>query len=120
VTVAAYARRHHVRTRQLESGAGMVECAIGPPDGVVTAFARRRERRRHVVHRRHCVGVIGLMARYARGATQVVIVIDMAIGALPRRHRVRSAERETGAAVIERRIRPRGCVVALLAALREI
>ena len=51
VTVAADSRRHHVRTRQLESGAGMVECAIRPPNRVVTAFARRRERRRHVVHR---------------------------------------------------------------------
>lgn len=44
----------------------------------------------------------------------------MAVGASPRRHRVRTGQRETGAVVIEGRIRPCRRAVASIAGLREI
>jgi len=53
------------------------------------------------------------MARHARIARQVVVVVDMAIRALPRRDCMRSRQREVGHAVIKRSGLPRGCRVAL-------
>ena len=73
-----------------------------------------------MIDRGQRVGVILLMARVARGARQVVVIVRVAIRTLARRNRVRSGEREAGAVVVERRVQPRTCVVALIAALREI
>lgn len=60
------------------------------------------------------------MTRYARRASQVVVVIDMAVRAQPRRHGVRSSQRESSAVVVERGICPGRCAVAGIAGLREI
>ena len=46
------------------------------------------------------------MAANARGAAQVVTVVDMTIRALPRRNGVSSAERKSHRAVIEGRVQP--------------
>ena len=48
---------------------------------------------------------------------QIVVVVDMALGAL--HGGVRAAQREAGGGVIEVRTRPRGGVMALLTGLRE-
>ena len=50
--------------------------------------------------------IIFLVARVAGRAAQIVVVLDMAVGALPRRHLMRTRQRESSAAVIERRIQP--------------
>ena len=78
----------------------MIELAIAPLDGVVTLFAVRRKSR----VRNGSVRIIEivLVARNASRVGDVVVVIDMAIRALPRRHSVRSGERELGLRVIER------------------
>lgn len=120
VAVPTSARRHHMRPGQLESGARMIESAVRPLHRVVTAFTGQREACRHVIHRRHGIGVVRLMARHARSARDVVVVVDVTIRALPRGYSVGTVQRESSAVVIERCVEPRTGVVALIASLREI
>ena len=120
VAVGAQPRRDGVRARQLESSCGVIEGGVGPEHGVVAGLARRRESRGNVVHWRGRVVVVVLVARHAGRAGEVVIVVDMAVSALPRRRRVRARERESSAVVVEGRIQPGSRVVALVAGLREI
>lgn len=120
VAVGALPRRHGMRSRQLEARAGVVERGIGPLHRVVAGRARRGEACREVIHRRYGAGVVLLVTRVTCRTRQVVVVVRVAIGALPRRHRVRSRQREAGAVVIEGRIEPRTGVVALIAALRKV
>ena len=109
-----------MRSRQLESGARVVECAIRPANGIVATFTGSWEARRCMSHRSYSIRVVRLMARHAPGARQIVVVVEMAIRALSRRNCVRASQRKAGAVVVERRVRPRSRVVALLASLREI
>lgn len=60
------------------------------------------------------------MAAHAGRARQVVIVVDVAVATLARRHSVQAGQREVGHVVVERRVRPRNCAVALGASLREV
>ena len=120
VAIGTEPRWHGVRARQLEAGSGVVEGAVGPMNRVVASFTGCRKCCRDVIHRRLGGVVIGLMAGYASRAGQVVVVVDVAVGTRPRRHRMRTRQRETGCAVIERRTLPRRRAVALLAGLREI
>ena len=48
------------------------------------------------------------------------VIVNVAIGALPRRHGVHSCERKVGKVVVERRVRPGTGGMTLLASLREI
>lgn len=120
VTIRALPRWNSVRPRQLESGAGVVESAIGPENSVMAAFARRGESRRDVVHRRGCIVVIVLVAGDARRAGQVVIVVNVTIGTLARRNGVRSGQGKSGAVVVKSRVQPGRRVVALIACLGEV
>jgi len=65
-------------------------------------------------------GIVLLVARVAKRAVQGVVVVDMAIRTLARRHGVRSGQREAGAVVVERGIQPGAGAVALVACLREV
>ncbi len=60
------------------------------------------------------------VARHAGVSGQVVVVIDVAVGAGARWHGVQSGERKPGAIVVELRVRPVAGVMALLASLREV
>ena len=59
------------------------------------------------------------MAGDAGHAGQVVIVVNVTIGAGARRDGVQSGERKPGGVVVELRVRPIAGIVALLAGLRE-
>ena len=120
VAVGAQPRRRGVRSGQWESCGGVIEFAVGPQHRVVAALARSREMCGDVVHGSRGRVVVVLVAADASRAGQVVVAIDVAIGARARRNRVRSRQREPGGIVIESRIQPRSCAVALLAGLREI
>ena len=120
VTIEALTRRHRVCSGQSKSGAGVVEFAVGPEHGVMATRARRREMRGHVVHRAECRVVVGLMAAHAGRGGDVVVVIDVTVGTLARRHGMRTAQREPGGAVVEGCIQPTGGAVTLLAGLREV
>jgi len=116
MAVCAHARRHQVRTGQRESGVVVIKRRIHPVCRVVAEFARSRESGgsvRGIIR----AGVVLLVARIAQRAVQRIVIVDMAVRALPRRHGVISRQRETRTVVIESGIGPRSRVVALLACL---
>ena len=120
VAIGAGAGRYGVRAGQLEAGGCVIESGVGPENRVVARFTSGREGCRNVVHRSCRVVVVGLVARDARRSRQVVVVIDVAIGASARRNRMGTAQREPGGVVIESSIEPRARAVALVASLREV
>jgi len=117
VAVGAGAWRDCVQSGQGEAGCGMIKFCVGPQHSVVTLLTSRREagmgdRRRGVVE-------VGLVATDARRNRDVVVVVDVTIGALARRHHMRTGKREARRGVIERCRLPSGGVVAGVASLRE-
>ena len=120
VTIGAAARRHRMRVGQRKPGCRVVKLAIGPLNGVVAGIASRREPRSGVRYGCGRIVVIRLVACDASRARQVVIIVDVAVGAGPRWHRVISRQWESSAVVIERCIRPCRGVMALIAGLREV
>jgi hypothetical protein len=64
-------------------------------------------------------GIVLLVARVAQGVVQGIVVAYVAVGALPRRHGVRSGQREARGRVIKLTIGPKYCVVAVFAGRRE-
>ena len=119
VDVAVRARpwRDGVRSGQRETSLRVIELAIRPLNRVMTLFASGREPR--VWYRRFRIVVVGLVAGNAGRVRDVVVVVDVAVGARPWRNRVGTGQRESGLRVIELGIRPLDCVVALLAGRRE-
>ena len=119
VAIGAQAWRNRVIPGEREPGAGMVECGIHPVRGVMTGVAGLREIRTDVI--RVCRSLVVLqVATHARRGVQAVVVVNVAIGAGPRRHRVQPSERKPGAGMVERGIHPVGGVMAGIARLREI
>ena len=106
MAVHALSRRHSVRTGQLKTGCGVIENRIRPENGVVAGLARCREPNRDVINGSDRVVVVRLMTGNACRIRQVVVVIDVAIGTLPRRNDMTSRECEPCTAVIEGRIEP--------------
>jgi len=105
VAVGAYPRRCLVRAGEGECRIVVIERGVCPDGGVVAQFARGREsgrRVRGIVRSR----VVLLVARVAQGVVQRIVVVDMAIDALPRWDGVTSRQREAGTAVIEGGICP--------------
>ena len=81
----------------------VIEGGTGPGGGVVAVLARCREElwlRR--VARIGRVVVIGLMASDTSRRQSRVVAVDVTIGALPRRDRMRSGQREGRVVVVER------------------
>lgn len=120
VAIGAGARWHYVRSGQLETSAGVVESAIGPLHSVMASLACCGECHGDVVNWRNRIFVIGLMARVACRARQVVVIVGVAVRALAGRNGMRAGQRKTSAVVIEGGVQPRTGVVALIAALREV
>lgn len=120
VAVNALPWRNGMRASELESCGRVVERGIGPEDGIVAGLAGGWESGCRMVHRSSGIVVIGLMAREAGRARQIVIIVHVAIRTLPRRRSVRSGQRKPGTGVIESCIQPGGGVVALITRLRKI
>jgi len=120
VAIGTEPRRHGVRAGQLETSGRVIESGVRPQHCVVAGLARGRERCGDVVHRRGGVVVIGLVARDTGRRRQVVIIVDVAIGASARRHGVGAAQRETGSVVIKGCVQPGAGAVTLIAGLREV
>lgn len=118
MAVRTLPRWDRVRTCEREGRRVVVEGGIGPDEGVMTQLALGGEASCRV-RRIGCARVIFLVTRVTGGAVQVVIVVQVAVGALPRRHGVRSGQREAGAVVVESSIEPCRCVVAGIAGLRK-
>ena len=103
VAVGALPRWRRMHARERKSSAVVVECGIQPRTRVVALTAALREIRAHVI--RICRPLVVLqMARDTSRAGQVVVVVHVAIGALPRRHRMHPGQRKIGRIVIERRV----------------
>jgi len=117
VAVDARTRRNRVHARQRKSGRRVIELAGGPGDCVMALLASCWES--GVRHRRRCVRVIVLVATHASRAGDVVVIVDVAVRALARRHHVRSGQREAGLRVIKACRLPCARVVTHLAGLRE-
>jgi len=64
--------------------------------------------------------IVSKVTAHARRIRNVVVVVNVAVGAQTRRNGVHARKRESGTVVVERCIGPRRCVVALLAGLREV
>ena len=112
VAISALSRRHGVRSGQRKRRVVVIEGRIGPDRRVMAQLALLRESGSHVIGIRRALEVLRV-ARDARGAVQAVVVVDVAIRALPRRHRVRAGQWEAGGGVIELAIRPLHRVVAV-------
>ena len=97
----------------------MVELRVCPVGGVMALLAGLWEVRSRVIGIGRALKVLQV-ARYAGVGRQVKVVINVAVRASSWRHRVRPGERESGAVVVKRCIRPTTSVVALVAGLREI
>ena len=119
VAIGTLPRRHRVRAHQWEAGRGVVECRIQPGAGAVALLASLREIRRDVIRIRRALEILQVTG-HARRTRQVVVVVDVAIGALARRHHVQSRQLKSGGAVIEGCVQPCAGTVALLTSLREI
>ena len=87
VAVGAHPRRHRVLSYQCEARGVVIKRRVCPIERVVARFARRGEASR-CVSRVGGSRVIFLVAGVAQSAVQRVVVVDMAISASPRRHRV--------------------------------
>ena len=117
VAIGADPRRDHVGASQRPSRLRVIELAIRPLNGVMALLAGGRES--GVRHRGLRVLVVRLVARNARRIRNVVVVVDVAINAGPRRNLVRSGQREAGLRVIELAVRPLHGVMAHFARGRE-
>ena len=96
----------------------MVEACRRPSARGVTELARLWEVLLHVIGIRRPL-VILQVAGHACRVGEVVIVVDVAIRALPRRNCVQTGKWEAGLGMVEGRGLPRGRVVARLASLCE-
>ena len=98
----------------------MVESGPGPAARVVAVLAGGGEelRLRRVARIRRVV-VVGLVTSDARGWQRRVIVVHVAIGALPRGHGVQAGQGKCGVVVVEGGIGPDRRVVADFASSRE-
>ena len=86
---------------QRKSGTVVVEGGIQPRTRVVALVAPFREVRGHVIGIRRSLIVLQ-MAGDASRAGEVVVVIGVAIGTLPRRHGMHARQREVCQIVVER------------------
>ena len=118
VAVCTLPRRNRVRTRQRKTRFRMIESRRLPGCGGVAGFASLGESPAHVIRVRGSLEILQV-TRHAGRAGQVVVVVDVTVRALARRHGMRTGQNESGRGVIELAIGPGHRVVTLLAGGRE-
>lgn len=106
MAVGALPRWDRMIAGQSKARAGVVEDAIRPEHGVVAGFTRGGEIGRDMVHGAERGVVVSLVAGDARSVGQVVVVVDVAIGTLPRRNHVIAGQGKASRIVIESSIEP--------------
>ena len=119
MTVGAYPRRNRVRIGQSKSRRGVIEFAIRPEHRVVATFTSRRETGLDVIYRGRRGVVVVEVARNASRRRQIVVVVDVAIGAGPWWIGVRVRQGEPDGSVIESCRLPSNRSVTGLAGLRK-
>ena len=92
----------------------MVERRVHPRAGGMALVASLREIRRHVIRIRRALEIFQV-ARDASCATQREVAVDVAIGALARRHGVQPGQGKAGCGVVKFRIAPLHRIVAVFA-----
>ncbi len=117
VAVAALARGYGVHPRQGEAGCAVIELAIHPSRGVMTLFTGRRET--GVGHGTGRTGEILLVARNAGGIRDVVVVVDVAVDAHPRRVLMHARQGKAGLRMIELAVCPLHRVMTVFATRGE-
>ena len=118
VAIGACPGRYGVHSRKREVCEVMVERRVRPVAGVVALVASLREIRGDVIGIRGALKILKVTSHASCGA-QGVIAVDVAIGALARRHGMHSGQREAGRGMIKLSISPLHDVVALLAGCRK-
>ena len=116
VAIDALTRWHGVHAGERETGTVVIEDRICPRSRVVALSAGLGEARGDVI-RIGCSLIVLQMTTGAGRGRQVVVVVDVAIVTLSRRHGVHAGKRESCGIVIKRGIRPCRYGVALLARL---
>ena len=114
VAIRTLPRRYRMQSGQRKVSEIVVERCIRPTAGVVALIAGLRKTRCDVVGIGRTLEILQ-MAGHAGGAVQSVIVIDVAIGALPGRNRVQTGQHKTGGRVIKLGIAPLHRIVAVFA-----
>lgn len=118
MTIGTSTRRYGVLSGQHKAGAVVIECRVHPTGGVVALLACLREIRLNVIRLGRPLEILQV-AGDAGCTVQCVVIADVAIGALARRHRVHSGQHEAGGGMVELAIRPLNGVVAGFACRRE-
>ncbi len=119
MAIGAGSWRYGVQARQREPRGVVIKRGVQPCAGAVALLAGLRKIRCDVIGIGRALEVLQV-ASHASRARQVVVTVDMAIGAGTRWHGMQAGEREAGAVVIKSGIQPGAGGMALLASLREI
>jgi len=119
VAIRTLSWRHRVRSCKREVHGGVVETGGLPGGRRVARLASLREVPGHVIGIRRSLKIFQV-TRNAGRRRNGVIVIDVAIRALPWRHRVRSRKWEVHGGVVETGGLPACGCMACLASLREV
>ncbi len=94
-----------MRSGERETGAVVVKRGVQPGSRVMALVAGLGEVRRHMVWISRSLIILQVTTDAGCGR-QVVVVVDVAIRALPRRHRVHAGQRESCEVVIKRGVGP--------------
>ena len=119
VAIGAGAWWHGMQSGERESSAVVVKLRIRPVTGAMALLASLWEARSHVVGIGRALEVLQV-AGHASRACQVVVIVNVAVGACAWWHGMQPSEREPGAVVFELRVRPVAGAMTLLAGLREV
>ena len=114
VAIRTCARGNGMRSRQGEIGKVMVEGGVQPIRCVVALRTIGWKVARNVVRVRGALKIFQVAA-HAGGGCQIVIVVDVTVCALTRRHSMSTRQQKSGGGVIKFRVQPIVSAVATFA-----